>query len=113
MKQQQDQLDNPQAALATGDSGGKAQAERQGDDVANRLGGSDGTGAGLTGAGSASGDMRAGRSEPSDASTQEAAGAGAPSAGDVGGMGGVRGHTGASSRPPGGMSPVQADRDRD
>ena len=101
--------DSPAGAEYSGDAAGQG----QGDDLANRLGGGDGTHTGLTGAGAASGDMRADRSEPTDASAQDAAGAGGPSAGDVGGMGGVRGHTGASSRPPGGMSPVQVDEDRD
>lgn len=99
--------DSPAGAEMSGNAAG----DGQGDDLANRLGGADGTRTGLTGAGAASGDMRADRSEPSDASAQDSAGAGGPSAGDVGGMGGVRGHTGASSRPPGGVSPVQADQD--
>jgi hypothetical protein len=101
--------DSPSGADFKGDAGGQG----QGDDLANRLGGGDGTRTGLTGAGATSGDMRADRSEATGASAQNAAGAGGPSAGDVGGMGGVRGHTGASSRPPGGMSPVQADQERD
>lgn len=46
-----------------------------------------------------------------DSDKEDLGGGGGPSAGDVGGMGGVRGHTGASSRPPGGVSPVQPDRD--
>lgn len=95
------------------DFSGDAAGEGQGDDLANRLGGGDGTRTGLSGAGAASGDMRADRSERSDRSPQEAAGTGAPSAGDVGGMGGVRGHTGASSRPPGGVSPLKAEQDRE
>ncbi|HEX8532693.1 MAG TPA: hypothetical protein VF662_00835 [Allosphingosinicella sp.] len=85
------------------------EGEGQGDDLANRLGGGEGTGAGLTGAGAATGDMNADRSERTKASAQDAAGAGGPSAGDVGGMGGVRGHTAGSSRPPGGQSPLQND----
>jgi hypothetical protein len=85
------------------------EGEGQGDDLANRLGGDEGTGTGMTGAGSATGDMNADRSERTAASAQNAAGAGGPSAGDVGGMGGVRGHTAASSRPPGGESPLQND----
>jgi hypothetical protein len=101
--------DSPAGADLRPDAGG----EGQGDDLANRLGGGDGTRAGLTGAGAASGDMGADRSERSDAAAQSAAGAGGPSAGDVGGMGGVRGGASPSSRPPGGMSPVQADEARD
>ncbi len=88
-------------------------AEGQGDDLANRLGGGDNARTGLTGAGAATGDMRADRSEVTDAAAQNAAGAGGPSAGDVGGMGGVRGGASPSSRPPGGMSPVQAEQERD
>ena len=83
--------------------------EGQGDDLANRLGGGESTGTGMTGAGAATGDMNADRSERTAASAQGAAGAGGPSAGDVGGMGGVRGHTAGSSRPPGGESPLQHD----
>ena len=86
-----------------------AEGEAQGDDLANRLGGGDNTRTGLTGAGAATGDMRADRSETSGASAPTAAGAGGPSAGDVGGMGGVRGHTAGSLRPPGGQSPLQND----
>ncbi len=71
-----------------------ARGEGQGDDLANRVGGGEGTRTGLTGAGAASGDMNADRSEDTSASAQNAAGAGGASAGDVGGMGGVRGHTG-------------------
>ncbi len=87
-----------------------ARGEGQGDDLANRLGGGEGTGTGLTGAAAATGDMNADRSEDTGASAQNAAGAGGPSAGDVGGMGGVRGHTGGSGRPPGGMSPLQTEQ---
>ncbi len=89
------------------------EGEGQGDDLANRLGGGEGGGTGMTGAGAASGDMNADRSERTAASAHNAAGAGGPSAGDVGGMGGVRGGASPSSRPPGGMSPVQADEARD
>ena len=90
-----------------------AEGEGQGDDLANRLGGGDGNRTGLTGAGAATGDMNADRSEATAASAQSAAGAGGPSAGDVGGMGGVRGHTGGSGRPPGGSSPLQSEQGTD
>jgi hypothetical protein len=89
----------------------KLGGEAQGDDLANRLGGGDDTRSGLSGAGAATGDMDADRSEPSGVSAQDAAGAGGPSAGDVGGMGGVRGHTAGSGRPPGGVSPIQAEEE--
>lgn len=83
------------------------QGEGQGDDLANRLGGGEAESGALFGDRAASGDMRAGRSEPADAGDPSIG----PSAGDVGGMGGVHGHTAGTGRPPGGMSPVQPDRD--
>ena len=83
------------------------QSGGQGDDLANRLGGDEGRGTGMSGGGAATGAMDADRSEPAAAS-----GSGAPSGGDPGGMGGVgaRGGTG-TGRPPGGVSPIQADND--
>ncbi len=83
----------------------------QGDDLANRLGGDAGRGAGLTGAGAASGSLDADRSERTGASAQSAAGAGGPSAGDPGGMGGAGASGGTGmGRPPGGVSPVGGSR---
>lgn len=78
----------------------------QGDDLANRLGGGEGRGAGMTGGGAATGDAQAERSE---SSARDSIGAGAPSGGDPGGMGGVRvqGGTG-TGRPPGGVSPLNS-----
>jgi hypothetical protein len=82
--------------------------EYQGDDLANRLGGGEGSGAGLTGAGSASGAMDADRSEGTPTGD-----AGAPDAGEVGSMGGVGRNTAGSTRPNGGVSPVQAEGSSD
>jgi len=78
--------------------------EGQGDDLANRLGGGDASRAGLTGGGAATGAMDADRSEGT-----ATADAGAVSAGDVGGMGGAGRDTAGSTRPNGGVSPVQAE----
>ena len=76
----------------------------QGDDLANRLGGDAGRGTGLSGAGAATGNLGADRSE---ASAAGAAGAGGPSAGDPGGMGGAGASGGTGTgRPPGGVSPL-------
>jgi len=88
--------------------------EGQGDDLANRLGGG-GTRSGVTGAGAATGAMDAGRSERTDASAQNATGAGGPDAGSPGGMGGVHAKSGATGtgRPPGGVSPMQMDQQQD
>jgi hypothetical protein len=92
--------DSPAGARAHGAEAGQG----QGDDLADRLGG-DRTFAGMSGAGAATGDMRADRSEPADADTPYA-----PSVGDPGGMGGpgVAGATG-TGRPPGGVSPIDSD----
>jgi hypothetical protein len=89
--------------------GGEAGGEGQGDDLANRLGGGDATRTGLTGAGTATGAMDADRSEGPGTGGLGGAGAGAPSSGDVGGMGGPGRNTAGSSRPNGGVSPVQAE----
>ena len=101
--------DSPAGSDVPLDAGGVG----QGDDLANRLGGEEGRGAATTGAGAATGDMSAGRSERTDASAQNAAGTGGTDAGSPGGMGGVqaRGGTG-TGRPPGGVSPMQLDQDR-
>lgn len=95
-----------------GEAAGRfAAGEGQGDDLANRLGGGENARTGLTGAGAASGDMDADRSEGIDASTQNAAGTGGPDAGSPGGMGGVRAQGGTGTgRPPGGVSPIQGER---
>ncbi len=90
-------------------SSGRPAGAGQGDDLANKLGGGDGNRSGMTGAAGETGDMSAGRSEDDDAAAPAAAGAGGPSAGDVGGMGGAGASTAGSSRPPGGVSPVQND----
>ena len=67
------------------------------------------TGAGLTGAGSETGDASAMRSESGSGD-----GLGGPDAGSPGGMGGVGAHGGTETdRPPGGVSPVQAEEDGD
>jgi hypothetical protein len=79
--------------------------------MANRLGGhgDDGqaTGAGMTGAGAATGDASQMRSEGGGGS-----GLGGVDAGSPGGMGGTRGAggTGGTGRPPGGVSPVQIEQ---
>jgi hypothetical protein len=93
---------------------GQASQDGQGDDLANRLGGGSGRGTGMTGAGGATGSLDADRSERTDGSALDAAGAGGPSAGDPGGMGGVRAHGGSvSGRPPGGVSPLGSSKDED
>jgi hypothetical protein len=87
--------------------------EGQGDDLANQLGGGEGRGTGMTGGGAATGAHDADRSRPDPESALGSAGAGAPSGGDPGGMGGVHAGGGTGTgRPPGGVSPVQADTDR-
>lgn len=93
--------DSPAGARAHGAEAG----EGHGDDLADRLGG-DRADAGMSGAGAATGDMSAGRSEPAGADTPYV-----PSASDPGGMGGV-GVSGATGtgRPPGGVSPIDPDR---
>jgi hypothetical protein len=98
--------DSPAGADVELDAGGQG----LGDDLANRLGGGEGRGTGMSGAGSASGDLDADRSERSGASPAGAAGAGGPDAGSPGGMGGagVAGGTG-TGRPPGGVSPMQSE----
>jgi hypothetical protein len=80
----------------------------QGDDLADTLGGGEGSGAGATGAGSATGDSADVRSEGGGAGT----GLGGIDAGSPGGMGGVhaRGGTG-TGRPPGGVSPLGSSSD--
>jgi hypothetical protein len=79
----------------------------QGDDLANRLGGGSGRGTGLTGAGAATGDMGADRSEATGSATINP-----PSAGDPGGMGGVHAKGGSGTgRPPGGSSPLGTSSD--
>ena len=102
--------DSPAGNYVDLDAGGQG----QGDDLADRLGGGDGSGTGMTGAGASSGDMDAGRSERTGTSAQGAAGAGGPDAGSPGGMGGPHARSGATGagRPPGGVSPIQLDRDR-
>ena len=90
---------------------GAIEAERreegQGDDLVNRLDG-DRTLAGLSGAGAATGDMSAGRSEPDEPAEPIA-----PDGGSPGGMGGVHAQGGTGTeRPAGGVSPVQ-DHDGD
>ena len=82
--------------------------------MANRLGGhgddNRATGAGMTGAGSATGDASMMRSEGGGAAG--GAGLGGVDAGSPGGMGGTRGAggTGGTGRPPGGVSPVQIEQ---
>jgi hypothetical protein len=91
-----------------GDAAGRRRPEEgQGDDLVDRLGGGEGTGAGLSGAGAETGDLDAADSEAT-APRPAAAGIG-DDPGGPGGMGGVRaaGGTGAG-RPPGGLSPVGA-----
>lgn len=89
------------------DAGRQAPEEGQGDDLVNRLGGGEGKGAGTSGGGSATGDLDAGRSDPTSAAPA-AAGTG-DDAGGPGGMGGVRAGSGSGGRPPGGVSPVGAE----
>jgi len=97
-----------------GQSVGDAPAgESQGDDLANRLGGGENSRAGLTGGGAATGSMDAHRSEPAGASGLGAAGEGAPSAGEVGTMGGAGHDTAGSGRPNGGVGPLQAETGSD
>jgi hypothetical protein len=92
-------------------SAARGSARGGGDDRANALGSHDtenrATGTGASGAGSATGDASAGRSENGSGD-----GLGGTDAGSPGGMGGVRaaGGTG-TNRPPGGVSPVQAEED--
>jgi len=86
-----------------------ARGAGQGDDLANRLGGGEGSGAALSGSGH-SGDMEPGRSDADEGSS---GGLGGPDAGSPGGMGGVRARGGTENgNPPGGLSPVQADKNR-
>ena len=90
---------------AGSDAGRSATGEGQGDDLVNRLDG-DRTLARLSGAGAATGDMSAGRSEPDEPAEPIA-----PDGGSPGGMGGVHAQGGTGTeRPAGGVSPVQ-DRD--
>ena len=84
------------------DAARSATGEGQGDDLVNRLGG-ERTEAGLSGAGAATGDMSAGRSEPDEPAEPIA-----PDGGSPGGMGGVHAQGGTGTeRPAGGVSPVQ------
>lgn len=92
--------DSPAGSAIPLDAGG----EGQGDDLVNRLGGGEGTGAGLSGLGAGTGDMSAARSEGPGGSEPDV-----PSAGDVGGMGGAAASSAGSGRPNGGVSPVQGD----
>lgn len=104
--------DSPAGSDAMLTSDGQA----QGDDLADRLGGKEGRGTGTTGAGAATGDMSADRSERADRSAAGAAGADGPDAGSPGGMGGAHVREGAgtgSDRPPGGVSPMGNDGGRD
>lgn len=75
--------------------------EGQGDDLAQRLGGRERSGAGLSGSGAASGDMSAGRSE--DTSEGGPASGYVPDAGSPGGMGG---------KSAGGVSPIEDENTR-
>jgi hypothetical protein len=82
---------------------------RSGQEIANALGGHGpegrAVGAGMTGAGSATGDASAMRSESGAGN-----GLGGVDAGSPGGMGGVRASGGTGTdRPPGGVSPLQND----
>jgi hypothetical protein len=82
----------------------------QGDDLADALGGRE---SGSSGAAPESGDMSAGRSEPTGGGSPVAAGGGAD-AGSPGGMGGVRGGMpNPDHRPNGGVSPIQSGGDND
>jgi hypothetical protein len=87
----------------------ESSGEGQGDDLADRLGGGEGRGTGTAGAGAATGDMDSDRSERTGASAQGASGAGGPDAGSPGGMGGAA-VAGGTGRPPGGVSPMQAEQ---
>jgi hypothetical protein len=101
--------DSPAGADLRQATGGGA----QGDDLADRLGGGEGSGAGGSAA-SGSGDMSGGRSEADDGDPDVVtAGAGGPDAGSPGGMGGARTREGAGTggRPPGGTSPIQAEEE--
>ena len=102
--------DSPAGNDTALDAGGQG----QGDDLANRLGGGDGRGAGMSGGGAVSGGMDVDRSEASATSAQGGSGAGGPDAGSPGGMGGAHARSGATGagRPPGGVSPMQVDKDR-
>lgn len=85
-----------------------AHGEGQGDDLANRLGGGQGRGVGLSGGGAATGDMSAASSERADAGEEPVA----TDPGGPGGMGGVRSAGGTGiGRPPGGVSPIQAEEE--
>jgi len=75
--------------------------EGQGDDLAQRLGGGERTGAGLSGSGAVSGDMSAGRSE--DSSEGGPAAGYTPDAGSPGGM---------SGKSAGGVSPIEDENTR-
>jgi hypothetical protein len=87
---------------------GESSGGGQGDDLANRLGGDNPAGTGASGAGAATGDASAGRSGETN---QTNVGAGGPDAGSPGGMGGVRGGFDTGGRPPGGVSPLQAEEE--
>jgi hypothetical protein len=91
--------DSPAGEAAARDSDGGG----QGDDLADRLGGGEGRGTGMSGAGAVTGDMRADRSEADD-ERPVAEGIG-DDPGGPGGMGGVRARPAGSGRPPGGNAP--------
>lgn len=88
----------------------------QGDDLANRLGGGEGRGIGMSGAGAATGDLSAGSSGPGEGEPKEDRAAALPrqesvastGPGGPGGKSGATARTDASSRPPGGESPGRA-----
>jgi len=88
-----------------GDIGVDGRGDGQGDDLANRLGGEEGRGTGITGGGAATGDMRSASSDEADADGPREGGTGGPDAGSPGGLGGVHDRMQGSSRPPGGSSP--------
>ena len=103
--------DSPPGSDVQLDAGGQG----QGDDLADRLGGGEGRGAGMSDAGGATGSMDSSSSEAGGTSAPGAAGAGGPDAGSPGGMGGVNARSGATGtgRPPGGVSPMQGEQDRE
>ena len=91
--------DSPAGEAAARQSDGQG----QGDDLADRLGGGEGRGTGMSGAGAVPGDMRADRSEE-DEERPIAEGIG-DDPGAPGGMGGARARPAGIGRPPGGNSP--------
>jgi hypothetical protein len=99
--------DDDTGGLTLGDPTGREAEAGSGDAAADRLGGGEGeTGAGLTGAGSATGDADGMRSEGGGGGN----GLGGVDAGSPGGMGGVRARGGTGlGRPRGGVSPLGSD----